>query len=108
MRLASQVGRDGRISCVVTDYSAGGLGLRCGVLLPKHCLVRVELFEASTGGRAAGATPALEVTVRVQRIRMLDRAPTFYLGCAFDGESPLATLQRLHEAAGSRAGAARA
>lgn len=104
VRLSKQVGRDGCISAAVIDYSAGGLGLRSGVLLPKQCLLRVVLFEGPVGG----SQPAMEALVRVQRVRMLDRAPTFYLGCAFEGDSPLAGLQRLHEAAESNTGAPRA
>ncbi|MBL8758176.1 MAG: hypothetical protein JNK35_07090 [Phycisphaerae bacterium] len=68
------------IACEMIDCSAGGLGLRCGVFLPKACrvVVRVE-----TGGGGA-----IEVGGRVQRVAMVDRKPTYYFGASLTGEGP--------------------
>ncbi|MBL0926563.1 MAG: PilZ domain-containing protein [Phycisphaerales bacterium] len=69
------VTESGGIRVSVVDCSAGGLGLRSSVFLPKSAELDVELQAG------AGQSPAV-VRVRIQRVAMLDRTPSYYLGCA--------------------------
>lgn len=62
----------------VTDTSHGGLGLSSAVYIPPGTRLVVVL---GTGQSAS------EFQVRVQRVRMTDRKPTFYIGTAFSGTS---------------------
>lgn len=82
----------------LTDASKGGIGLRTGVYLPKHCRIAVRVADPERAGEAV-----LVGTLVVQRTAMLDRAPTYYVGAAFEGtgggEQPL--LARLKRAGGS-------
>lgn len=68
------------IACEMIDCSAGGVGLRCGVFLPKSCRVRVRV-ETPGGGE-------IEIGGRVQRVAMVDRKPTYYFGASLTGEGP--------------------
>ncbi|MEX2219216.1 MAG: PilZ domain-containing protein [Phycisphaerales bacterium] len=78
VKLAS-IGADGPATRIV-DYSNGGLGLRSSVYLPLTCMLRLRV------GMAAGGH--LEVDVKVQRVVMSDRKPTFYVGTAFETGTP--------------------
>lgn len=62
----------------VTDTSHGGLGLSSAVYIPPGTRLVVVLDMGDS---------ASEFQVRVQRVRMTDRTPTFYLGTAFSGTS---------------------
>ncbi len=83
-------------ACEVIDWSAGGLGLRSSVFIPRLCQVMVRV---SLGGMKGGA--AVDFSGRVQRVTMLDRVPTYYLGLLLMGEGPEheRRLARLMEAA---------
>lgn len=71
----------GNFNPIVVDVSRGGIGLRTKVFLPKQARICVTITD-----------PALEApisaTVRVQRVVMTDRAPTYELGTSFVDASP--------------------
>ena len=73
----------GSIEAFITDASRGGLGIESAVFLPRGCRLRVRLKSA-----AAPATPEHDLVVRVQRVSMLDRKPTYYLGVSFFSKGP--------------------
>jgi hypothetical protein len=97
----------GNFNPVVVDVSRGGIGLRTKVFLPKQARICVTITDPAIG------TP-ISTTVRVQRVIMTDRAPTYELGTAFVDPSPgllqtiAAAIARLQQAASPVAtGAAR-
>lgn len=65
----------------VTDVSAGGLGLRCGIFLPKNLRVNLVVKGLGEGSPAA----ALELTVRavVRSCSLVDHQPTYQIGLQF-------------------------
>ena len=67
------------LSATVTDMSAGGIALRCGHFLPRRCVLRVAILN----DQAERSRPLVEARVRVQRVQMIDRRPTYAVGCAF-------------------------
>lgn len=73
----------GAIDAFITDASRGGLGIESAVFLPRGCRLRVRL-------KSAGPTPTPDndLIVRVQRVSMLDRKPTYYLGVSFFSKGP--------------------
>lgn len=100
VRVSARVAsRDGGVPGELIDCSKGGMGLRTGVFMPKgaELLVDVTLPE---GG-------SVRLTGRVQRVTMLDRTPTYYLGIAFvaNGSEASGSVERLLGAA-SRGGPA--
>ncbi len=70
--------------CTVVDLGAGGLGARTGVFYPRGALLRVRILDAA--GNLA--SPRLDSYVRVQRVTMIDRKPTYLLGTAFTDRTP--------------------
>jgi hypothetical protein len=77
--LARTVGDgSGALDVFVTDCSRGGVGIESPIFFPRGCRlkVRVKPVDAYEG-------PGPEVVVRVQRVTMLDRTPTYYLGVSF-------------------------
>ena len=86
----------GSIEAFITDASRGGLGIESAVFLPRGCRLRVRLKD---GGPTD--TIANELVVRVQRVSMLDRKPTYYLGVSFfsKGIEHDATVAAMLEAA---------
>lgn len=80
--LARSVGDGaGRVEATIVDCSRGGLGLESKVFFPRgsRMLVRVSV---------PGTSESVELSVRVQRASMTDRAPTYYLGVSFAGSGP--------------------
>lgn len=73
---ASARGTTGSVAATLADCSRGGLGLVTKAYFPPTCLVVVRVRD--------GQEPVLEFTVRVQRVRMQDRSPTYYVGAAFE------------------------
>ncbi|HMN42583.1 MAG TPA: hypothetical protein PKE29_17215 [Phycisphaerales bacterium] len=73
----------GSLDAFVTDCSRGGLGVESTVFFPRGCRlkVRVKPIDAYEG-------PGPEMVVRVQRVSMLDRKPTYYLGVSFVSKGP--------------------
>lgn len=73
-------GRPGSsLAAEVIDASPGGMGIRSKVFIPKQARLTISL-EAPPD--ALHAEP-LRYEATVQRVRMLDRAPTYYLGASF-------------------------
>lgn len=68
----------------VVDLGAGGMGLSVSVFLPRGCMLRVRVLGA--GGQIS--SPRLETMVRVQRVTMTDRRPTYLLGTSFADSTP--------------------
>ncbi len=63
----------------VVDCGKGGLGLKSAVYLPRLCRVNVEV---DVGGEK------LTAPLKVMRVQMADRGPTYYLGCSLSAPSP--------------------
>jgi hypothetical protein len=82
--LARTVGDgSGLLEAFLTDCSRGGLGIESTVFFPRGCRikVRVKPLDAYEG-------PGPEMVVRIQRVSMLDRTPTYYLGVSFVSKGP--------------------
>jgi hypothetical protein len=80
VKLSRGAGRaDGAIAARVVDCSQGGLGLQTRVFLPGTCVLMVRFTQPGSGGE-------VRARVRVQRVTMQDRAPTYYIGTAFEDE----------------------
>ena len=73
----------GAIDAFVTDASRGGLGVESAVFIPRGCRLRVRMRS-----QGAVAAPEKDLIVRVQRVSMLDRKPTYYLGVSFVSKGP--------------------
>lgn len=97
----------GGVPTTLIDVSSGGVGLWSAVFFPKGCRLRLKVF----GDDSLGAEGA---AVRVQRVQMTDRKPTYYLGLSFAGDAPTnarvsAALNALAKASPAKAeGTARA
>lgn len=80
VRLSAQSkGVSGTVPAMISDCSRGGIGFISKVYLPPSCRVLV---------RIPGPGEAIEFILRVQRVRMTDRVPSYYLGAAFDSATP--------------------
>jgi hypothetical protein len=78
--LADTVGDGaGAVDATIVDCSRGGLGLECGLFFPRGA--RLLIRPLSAGPDA----PDADVVVRVMRVTMTDRRPTYYVGVAFAG-----------------------
>jgi hypothetical protein len=77
----SSPGGGGPVPVQVVDLSMGGLGLRSPVFFPLSCRLVITL-------QATDTEPELSVPLRLQRVMMLDRAPSYYLGTAFETLTP--------------------
>jgi hypothetical protein len=100
-------GLSGAMGVTIIDYSAGGVGLRTQVFIPKRALLTLVL----PGGAGSSASRGeLRAVLRVQRVMMLDRSPSYYLGTSLD-ETPegqrlgLRLIARLMELSGDPASA---
>ena len=71
----------GWLGARIVDVSQGGLSLKANVYLPPGVLVKV------CAARAGGGAP-VETLVRVQRVRMGDRTPTYLIGASFAAGHP--------------------
>jgi hypothetical protein len=99
---SGQVGSD--VAVHVTDCSRGGLGIKSNVFFPKQCVLTVRVEPEG------GAGEAIETTVSVQRVAMLDKSPTYYLGTATvsdvkgstDGQAEIVGLAMASEARAAR------
>jgi hypothetical protein len=70
---------EGGVEARVVDCSRGGLGLHSRVFLPGTCVLSVRFV-------LPGSTDEVRTRVRVQRVTMVDRGPTYYIGTAFEDE----------------------
>lgn len=73
----------GAIEASITDTSRGGLGIESPMFFPRGCRLRVRVKPSTDG-----AAPDHDLLVRVQRVSMLDRRPTYYLGVSFTSKGP--------------------
>ncbi len=64
------------VACQLIDASRGGVGFSSKVYLPPSIRLLVSL-------KVRGLTQ--ELRVKVQRVRMLDRTPSYYIGTSFIG-----------------------
>jgi len=71
----------GNFNPVVVDVSRGGIGLRTRTFLPKQARINVTITDPAVGA-------PISATVRVQRVIMTDRSPTYELGTAFVDPTP--------------------
>jgi len=86
VRLArSTVGATGKIPARVVDCSLGGVGIQSSVFFPMTCCMNLWLTVPGSSGNAGRD---IELEVRLQRVTMLDRKPTYYLGGSFESEGP--------------------
>ena len=84
--LARTVGDgSGGMSAFVTDCSRGGVGVESSVFFPRGS--RMKVLVSGTPD-STGKVPSIELLVRVQRVSMLDRKPTYYLGVSFVSKGP--------------------
>jgi hypothetical protein len=94
----SVAGADGVVAARVVDCSLGGVGVRAGLFLPLTCALLVS-FEVHG--------QKIEAPVRIQRVTMCDRKPTYYLGAAFETpggplEQTMAALLEALRASGAK------
>lgn len=71
----------GAIDVFITDASRGGLGIESNVFMPRGCRLKIRVQAAAQGA-------IHDLTLRVQRVTMLDRKPTYYLGLSFVSKGP--------------------
>lgn len=67
------------LAATVVDCGRGGLGLNSATFLPKQAQVQV---------RVCAGDVTINAPLRVMRTQMVDRQPTYYLGCALASPSP--------------------
>ena len=79
----SAPGAGGPASVHIVDLSMGGVGLRSPLFFPLS--TRLVLHLTPPSGDVSHAIP---LSLRVQRVMMLDRSPAYYLGTAFEGLAP--------------------
>lgn len=72
----------------VVDCGRGGLGLRGKRYLPKNTRITVR---TNLDGQP------VDVSLRVMRALMADRAPTYYLGCALVGAAAAGEVTKIIE-----------
>jgi hypothetical protein len=93
---AAATGAGGIVPAIVSDLSHGGLGLRCKVFFPKGVRLVVRVLDAEPG---VGVFPnvLMQAIIRVQRVQMSDRKPTYYTGGSFvsEGEEFAQCVNRL-------------
>jgi hypothetical protein len=75
----------GWVDVDVVDFGAGGVGIVTSHFVPRRAVVRLRIH-----ADAPGEPPVLDGELRVQRVTMTDRKPTYLLGTAF--ENPAAGL----------------
>ncbi|MFM9957158.1 MAG: PilZ domain-containing protein [Phycisphaerales bacterium] len=90
----------------VVDLGAGGLGLKLPLYLPRGSVLRVRVL----GEDGSVSRLRLDLKVRVQRVTMVDRKPTYLIGTSFVDASPaaLAAVKKLIEECGVALAAASA
>ena len=71
------------IEATLVDIGDGGLGVRASVMLPRGATMRVKVERLDTPG-----SMLFDAEVRLQRIVMKGREPTYLLGMAFVNQTP--------------------
>lgn len=69
----------GCVPVTVVDCSEGGAGIECGCFLPRATTVVLRVPMSGIDG-------TLECVGTIQRVMMISRSPTYYLGVSFAGE----------------------
>lgn len=70
---------DAGMQATIIDVGAGGIGFKAPHFIPRGAVLRVRLLP----DKSAPRTEPLDAIVRVQRVAMLDRAPTYLYGTSF-------------------------
>ncbi len=65
----------------ITDVSAGGVGIRCGVFIPKNLRVTLHISDVATADGVPGQI--LTVKAIVRRPVLVDHKPTYQIGMQF-------------------------
>ncbi len=78
LRFSTNADVEDGVPATLADLSAGGMGLLTKHFVPKGCFLRVTV-ETSCG-------LTFETRVRIMRVRMTNRGPTYMLGTKFDAE----------------------
>ncbi len=92
VRLARTLGDGSRVvNATVIDCSPGGLGINSSVFFPKTSVIHVRI----TATNGAHTTIAYEGPLRVQRVAMIGREPTYYLGTSFVERPAADTIELL-------------
>lgn len=87
---------DAQSGLAVTDVSAGGVGLICGLYLPRN--LRLTLHITGVGADHEADRPLLNIRAISRRCQMIDHKPTYQVGLQFiDATGP--DEQRLIQAA---------
>ncbi|MDX2116707.1 MAG: hypothetical protein SFY96_00830 [Planctomycetota bacterium] len=82
VRLAAPAGaRQGWLDVDVVDVSVGGLGFITSVFLPRDCRARLRVFLDDS------ASPTAEVPLRLHRVNMTDRRPSYLIGASITDAS---------------------
>ncbi len=104
VRLSAKVSLvNGRVGATLVDASAGGLGVLSEVFFPKQSLVDLRVLRAGD----SSASPIFETTLRVKRVVMTDRQPTYLIGLSFEHHDE-PSMRRVQEFLASLEGVARA
>jgi hypothetical protein len=69
----------------VVDCSLGGVGIQSLIFFPMTCTMRLWFTLPEAPGIKGGE---IELLLRMQRVAMLDRKPTYYLGGSFEAAAP--------------------
>ena len=72
---------DALLNIPVTDVSKGGVGLDCGVYLPKN--LRVVLRMSGVAPLGGGPPRDLVINAVVRRCKLVDHKPTYQVGLQF-------------------------
>lgn len=85
------------LEVTIVDYSKGGLGVQSSRFVPQGCMVRVSVSNGASREEA-------EADGRVQRVAMVDRGPSYYLGLSFTNvvEAENRVLDAIRSASGLR------
>jgi hypothetical protein len=73
----SAPGAGGPAAMTLVDFSLGGAGLRSPLFFPRLCRLVLTFTPP-------GAADPMSVELRVHRVSMLDRSPSYYLGTAYE------------------------
>lgn len=65
----------------IIDVSAGGVGIRCGVFIPKNLRVTLHLSDVAPENGVPGQLLAIKAIVR--RPVLVDHKPTYHIGMQF-------------------------
>ena len=89
VRFAAGAGaRDGWVEVDLVDFSSSGLGLMCGVFVPRRTLLMARLYSYGPDAKVI-----VEAPLRVQRVCMTDRRPAYLVGTSFADPPPKAVDQ---------------